>query len=573
VLLWLTAFGVSAYLLWHAMIWFNSPSNTPEERRRMDGNGGHVQIDFGGQWLLGRMIVCGHARELYHRQAQWEVAQSAFRVEDEDPVTRAESIVPGTQRQYSKPDDDLKHDADRMMGWFMGSDSKEWKKVGGAIVAPMAPQPFGNAFFAAALQQASTDTLTPSVMQEATAPAIGGPLYPPIHAFLYAPLGAFDSPQRAYRLFQVFATACVFLAGLGVKVLSRGRIWWSVATLVLFLYPGTRGGMDLGQNPTITLSIALWGWVLVSRGYNFAGGMIWGLFAFKPVWGLAFFLVPLLTGRWRFCVAMVSTGMALSAATLPFVGLQTWFDWLTIGKEASALYNVNKNWIHLSRDLQGIPRRILHNFSLPEAERETELARTLAWTLWGFVISTTIFIYLRYGNRKRATGTGIGFLFFGAYLTCYRFMYYDTLLSAVGFAALLAEPSRFFQTQVFGIMQETRTPTIGNSRELNPPRDPRHLLSSQFIGYINSFPLTILFVLMVLENSLSGMDLQATVAYGYYARITTGPDGATGIAAPKLTGDTGVNYPTETFLIVLLWLWCGYRLICGEERNRRSSET
>ena len=87
---------------------------------------------------------------------------------------------------------------------------------------------------------------------------------------------------------------------------------------MLFLFPGTRGGLDLGQNPTVSLAIVVWGWALASRGYMIGGGMIWGLFAFKPVWGLAFFLVPVLTRRWRFCIAMVVTGCGLAAATLPF---------------------------------------------------------------------------------------------------------------------------------------------------------------------------------------------------------------------------------------------------------------
>src|SRR5205823_6328402 len=97
-----------------------------------------------------------------------------------------------------------------------------------------------------------------------------------------------------------------------------------------------------------------------------AGGVVWGLFAFKPVWGLAFFLVPLLSGRWRMCLAMVGTGAALGLLTLPVVGVQTWFDWLQVGREAAGVYNVNENWIHLSRDLQGIPRRLLLDFNLPE---------------------------------------------------------------------------------------------------------------------------------------------------------------------------------------------------------------
>src|SRR5207253_2803043 len=81
-------------------------------------------------------------------------------------------------------------------------------------------------------------------------------------------------------------------------------------------------------------------WGLAVRGRNVAGGMVWGLLAFKPVWAAAFFLVPLLTRRWRFALAMLGTGAALGLATLPFVGLQTWFDWLAVGREATGLYNV-----------------------------------------------------------------------------------------------------------------------------------------------------------------------------------------------------------------------------------------
>jgi len=51
----------------------------------------------------------------------------------------------------------------------------------------------------------------------------------------------FDHPRDAYHAFQVFGVFLIPFAGLGVKVLTRGRIWWSVATLLLFIFPGTRG--------------------------------------------------------------------------------------------------------------------------------------------------------------------------------------------------------------------------------------------------------------------------------------------------------------------------------------------
>src|SRR5207248_11298840 len=136
------------------------------------------------------------------------------------------------------------------------------------------------------------------------------------------------------------------------------------------------------------------------------------------------------------------------------------FDWLAVGKEAAALYSVNQNWINLSRDLHGIPRRMLHDFSAPEAQRDTRLAQTLAWALWGTVFAATVGVYLRYADHRRATGVGAAFLFFGAWLTCYRFMYYDALVSALGCAVLFAEPARFLRTRVFALSPVSQTPSF-----------------------------------------------------------------------------------------------------------------
>ena len=566
VLLWLLTFLIGAYSLWHALTWFNTADDTPPERRRGDGNIGHLQIDFGGQWLMARMLVLGHGRELYHRQRQWEVARDAYPVELEPPLVQLEAIVPGPQRQSAKAEEPLHHDADRLMGWFMGSDPEEWKQVGGAVVAPFAGIPCGNPLFAAAVQQRSRETLSPELIETVTKPAIGGPLYPPIQAFYYAPIGLIDRPLVAYHVFQVILMLSVVFAGLGIKYLTQGRIWWSVGTLLVLIYPGTRAGLDLGQNPTVTLVIVIWGWVLASRGYNVAGGMVWGLLAFKPVWGLALFLVPLLTRRWRFCFSMVLTGICLAAATVPFVGIQSWFDWLTVGKEASETYNVNRNWIMLSRDLQGIPRRILHDFTLPEPERDTPLASALAWSLWGFVFLSTVTIHLRWGDRGRVTGIGTCFLFLGAYLTCYRFMYYDALLSLVGVVVLLAEPARLLRTRVFSFALESKRPDVGERRELGQPPVPSRF-GAFWTGYLNSFPLTLIALLLIFENALTGMDLQATFGFGYYSHTITNKDGSTATTVPKIVADTSSSYPTETFFMLGLWIWCGVQLIRGVERR------
>ncbi len=562
--LWLAALIIGITFLYRSFNWFDDQAFLPPERKRVDGNGGHTQIDFGGQWVMGRMVATGNGRELYHRQRQWEIVWQAYPIADESPLQQEEARLPRSQRKSAHHDEDMRHDADRMMSWFMGEDPKEWKTVGGAAAAPVA-QPPGNPLFGIALEKAAADAVTPEVVEKVTKPAIGGPLYPPVHAVMYAPLGAIDRPQRAYRVFQVFSALVVFATGLGVRVLTRGRIWCSVAVPCIFLYPGMRGALDLGQNPTLTLCIIVWGWALAARGYFVAGGMVWGLLAFKPVWALAFLLVPLLMRQWRFFISMSLSGAALVALTLPIVGLESWFHWLKIGQDAAELYKVNDNWIHLSRDLHGIPRRMLHDFTKPESEREKPLTNALAWGLWGVVFGGTVLIYLARGDRKQFTGTSAGFLFIGAYLTCYRFMYYDVLLTAAAFAVLFADPRQLLRTRVFGVSAAPCVAELPAGRELQPPAPQSQPLGARMLGYVNSFPLTILFLLFVVENSLTGMQLEATIGFGYFASPAT--DGSTGGTTPRLKADTGHRYPIDTFILLALWVWCAWRVWRGESRT------
>ncbi len=559
-ILWIVVLVTSAVFLYRAFQWLGNTPGAPPERQRADGNGGHAQIDFGGQWLMGRMLVTGNGRALYHRQRQWSVLRDGFRDEAESQVQRNGPV-------FGRPSDTVAHDADNLMGWFMGNENdpvQDWKTVGGAAAAQLAQPLTGNPFVAAALEKHAADSVSPQVAESVNKPSIGGPLYPPVHALFYAPFGFIDNPQYAYRTFQVLSLFVILASGFGVKLLTRGRVWWSIATLCILYFPGTRGALDLGQNPALSLCILIWGWVFASRGHPVAGGMVWGLFAFKPVWGMAFFLVPLLMRNRRFCVAMVLTGAAFGALTLPLVGLESWFNWLEVGRSAADLYKVNDNWIHLSRDLHGIPRRILHDFGKPERERETQLANGLAWGLWAVVFGGTTLIYLLRGDRTRTTGLSAGLLFLGAYLTCYRFMYYDVLLAAVAVAVILAEPRRFLRTGTFELAPRELEPKIPSERELaTPPIAPKPF-GARMLGYVNSFPFTILVLLFLLENTLSGMAVEATLGFGYFATPSTEPGGG---ATPRLKADTGVKYPLDTFLLLTLWVWCAWRVLRGDERR------
>src|SRR5882762_8394579 len=78
VLAWFVLLGGLSFGLhrsWHFL-------DVPDRR---DGNNGHISIDFAGQWLMGRMLLEGHACRLYDRGVQRQVLERVFPPEDEAP--------------------------------------------------------------------------------------------------------------------------------------------------------------------------------------------------------------------------------------------------------------------------------------------------------------------------------------------------------------------------------------------------------------------------------------------------------------------------------------------------------
>ena len=187
-------------------------------------------------------------------------------------------------------------------------------------------------------------TWTAERLEHVTAPQVGGPLYPPIHALYFAPL-AMMKPQTSYRVVQGLVLVLVFFIGWIVGYMSEGRVWWPVASLLVILFPGFTGCVALGQNGLVTLTLALLGWWQLMRGREVLAGLFWSLLAFKPVWAAAFFLVPLLTGRWRMAVSMAVAGVVQIVVTLPLVGWQSWENWLHVGRAATVEYKRQENWI------------------------------------------------------------------------------------------------------------------------------------------------------------------------------------------------------------------------------------
>src|SRR5260370_26806872 len=113
---------------------------------------------------MGRMLLQGHGQELYFRERQREVLQGAYPVKDQDP-------------------DEKQSDVERLMFFTMGKDEigKDDDAERGQVE---------RWFLSLAREDASINP-----------PHIGGPLYPPINAFLSSPL-AWMHPRHAYRINQ-----------------------------------------------------------------------------------------------------------------------------------------------------------------------------------------------------------------------------------------------------------------------------------------------------------------------------------------------------------------------------------
>jgi arabinofuranan 3-O-arabinosyltransferase len=425
---------------------------------RRDGNYGHATIDFGGQWLMGRMLVTGNGRRLYDRIALRRVLEEAYpRADSEDPridqhtgssPVPTPTSKPGESTALSTAGSEAKAgDVEHLLDWLLGQDDPEDAAQLGGYLAPLAATHAGGA---AALVAAGRESWQPIKQQ------LGGALYPPINAYLYAPLGLLP-PRLAYRLMQTFDLALLFAIAVLVQRISGGRVWWEVAAILLMGFPGFSGAFNLAQNTLFSVFLLVLGWRQLQVGRPVLAGVVWGLMAFKPVWAVAFFLVPLLTRRWRMALAMAVTGAVLSASTLPVTGSRVWVDWLALGSEASDTYARCETWIFLSRDLMGVPRRYLLTFakdaySAPDDPRAAR-ATALGMGLWFAPLAVTVAAVVRRGRRgARVTGgPQAAFVLLGAWLACYHFMYYDVLLAYLPCCLLYAEPRRVWRRATRGM--------------------------------------------------------------------------------------------------------------------------
>jgi hypothetical protein len=95
------------------------------------------------------------------------------------------------------------------------------------------------------------------------------------------------------------------------------------AILVAMAFPAVFINLGHGQNGFLTAALLGGGLLLLDRRPVVAGVLI-GLLAYKPQFGLLIPLVLLVTARWRVIVSAAATVLAASAATVLLFGAQVW---------------------------------------------------------------------------------------------------------------------------------------------------------------------------------------------------------------------------------------------------------
>ena len=89
---------------------------------------------------------------------------------------------------------------------------------------------------------------------------------------------------------------------------------------------------------------------------------------------------------------------------------------MSIGQLAGELYKTDGNWIHLSRDLLGIPRRYMLDFSAGATRDPNWLPPAIVgWAMVIAVLEVTIRLaVLRRDTTRATTGPAAAFLILGA---------------------------------------------------------------------------------------------------------------------------------------------------------------
>jgi hypothetical protein len=165
---------------------------------------------------------------------------------------------------------------------------------------------------------------------------------------------------------------------------------------------------------------------------------------------------------------------------------------------------------------------------------------------------------LRPKQARLLTGPPAAFLFLGAWLSCFHFMYYDILLTALPVLLLLTSPRRYLQPTLVAILTLPRDKAGSDFAQYYQPQLTAAYPGSALfprIGYrqicvLNSMTLSLLVLLAITEFMFPGLGISVSVSA---PALKEGP-----IPLPLKYSTGLVGTPWNTFCLMALWLWCGW---------------
>jgi hypothetical protein len=139
------------------------------------------------------------------------------------------------------------------------------------------------------------------------------------------------------------------------------------------------------------------------------------------------------------------------------------------------------------------------------------------------------------------------------------------LLSVLPVFLLLAEPRRFLQPKLLGIrpLSEEQLgadvfsyyrPQVAAAQ---PPPVPPLPANYSHVWVLNSFTLTLVAVLLLIERVFRTMGIQVSASGAFLDNWPV--FSSLSLKQPLLFSIDWKGSPTETFCLFLLWLWCGWQ--------------
>ena len=144
--------------------------------------------------------------------------------------------------------------------------------------------------------------------------------YPPIYLLLIFPLALL--PYAWSLLVWTTVTFAGYLTVMWTIDAERDALWLAIA------FPGALVNLTNGQNGFLTLGL-LGAALLTLERRPLVAGVMFGLMAYKPQYGLLVPVFLIATGRWRAILAAAVTVALLAALSLAIFGAQTWQAFFT----------------------------------------------------------------------------------------------------------------------------------------------------------------------------------------------------------------------------------------------------